>query len=258
MSAHFDEDLDVYECTTAAEGKKECFLTTNDLLGVPHKSDSMGFGTGRPTKWYKFSTLEAAALKKHGTEGLAKKRAQRAKREEKQHQKALAAAKAEEELTKKDQQGIANENAATNPTTAKAVLASSKALQTIRKDIRKALKPLITGDYLRTRNSPNGCNAAAQAPRVQQAEHAALIGRPADVNLSSTLVKSGAWYSVQVPHDTVMDSNEATMGTGGRCGCNKELGTDPGSDLAVKFLPSDNSLSVAACVQHVATFSEDC
>jgi hypothetical protein len=256
MSAHFDQDLDVYECSPAAEAKKEYFLTTNDLLGVPYKSDSMGFGTGRPTKWYKCSALEAAALKKHGTEGLAKKRAQRAKREEKQLQKALAAVKAEEELKQKDQQNSADENTAPNPTAAKVVVVSGKTLQTIRKDIRKAFKPLMTWDHLRTRNSPNGCSAVAQVPRVQQAEYAALIGRPTDVNLS-TLVKSGAWYSLQVPYSTVMDSNEATMGTGGRYGCNKDLGIDPDSHLTVKFKPSDNTLSVTAYVQHGDTFGRD-
>jgi hypothetical protein len=236
--------------------KKEYFLTTNDLLGIPYKSESMGFGTGRPTKWYKCSTLEAAALRKHGTEGLAKKRAQRAKREEKQHQKALAAAKAEEELKQKDHRNIADENSAPNPTTAKVVSVSGKTLQAIRKDIRKAFKPLVTWDYLSTKNSPNGCRAVAQVPRVQQAEYAALIGRPTDVNLSS-LVKAGAWYSLQVPYSTVMDSNEATMGTGGRYSCNKELGIDPESDLTVKFKPSDNTLSVTAYVQHEATFGRD-
>ena len=252
MAAHLDQDLDVYASLPAAEAKKEYFLITNDLLGVPYKWDTVGFGMGRPTKWFQYSALEAVALKKHGAEGLQKKRAQRAKRQEAQHQKALAAAKAEEELKKKDQQTVADENATPNPTTAAKVV-SSKALQTVRTDIRKAFKNLITWDYLRTRNSPNGCNAVAQVPRVQQAEYAALIGRPTDVNLS-TLVKSGAWYSIQLPCSTVMDLEDAILGTGGRHGCNKELGIDPDSDLTVKFKPSDNSLSVTARVQHLAIF----
>lgn len=66
---------------SSAEAKKEFFLTTDDLRDLPMESVYMGFGTGPPTKVYFEEDLEAAAIAKHGKEGLAKKRASREKRE---------------------------------------------------------------------------------------------------------------------------------------------------------------------------------
>lgn len=237
-----------FGCPTA-EAKKEYFLDTKDLLGIPHMSEYLGFGTGRATKWYKCSDLEAAARRKFGAEELAKKRARRAKREENQRRKALAAEKAEEELLEKQQYN--RENAAPYPTAT-----ANKAMKDIRKDIRKAFKPMLKWDYLRTKNAHHGCSAVAQVPRVEQAEYAALIGRPTDPALT-TLVKSGAWYSAQVPYSTVMGSDDAMIGTGGRYGCNAQLGIDPNFVLTVKFKPSDRTLSVTGYVRHVDTFGFD-
>jgi hypothetical protein len=66
---------------SSAEAKKEFFLTADDLRDLPAESLSFGFGTGRPMKLYSEEDLEAAAVAKHGREGLAKKGGMRKKRE---------------------------------------------------------------------------------------------------------------------------------------------------------------------------------
>ena len=91
---------DHYAHCTAAEAKKEYFLTTKDLVGVPYESDSLGFGMGRPVKWYSFDNLEAVAIAKHGAAGLAKKRAAREKRQQTQKLKETAAQQAKEAQAK--------------------------------------------------------------------------------------------------------------------------------------------------------------
>jgi hypothetical protein len=67
--------------TPRQKAKKEFFLTADDLRDLPAESLSFGFGTGRPMKLYSEEDLEAAAVAKHGREGLAKKRGMRKKRE---------------------------------------------------------------------------------------------------------------------------------------------------------------------------------
>jgi len=250
--------IDIYSACTAAEAKKIYFLTTQDLQCLPYQSESMGFGTGRPTKWYQCNDLEVAAQAKHGAAGLAKKRAARQKREENQRQKEQAALKAQQMLKQQQQQPVGannnnNENIAPNSTVKGDDVATAKALQQLPKDLTKAFRPLVTYDYMRRKNGkPWGCDAVAQVPRVSPQDFAALIGRPTDTQLK-TVVKTGAWYSVHVPYKTVFGSDEPLMGRGGRYGCNSELGLDPSNDLIVKFKPSDNTLSVTAQICHVDT-----
>lgn len=260
--------FDVYDCLTAAEAKKEYFLGTDDLQSVRfHTDPNHGFGCGRPVKWYTIETIQAAALRKHGEAGLAKKRAARAKRDENKRKKEEAAAAAEQALAKRQKTAtttttaateVANdENAAPNNNNQASAppptVVSPKALDSIRKDIRKAFKPVVTWDYLRGKRAPHGCNATTQVPRVQQAEFAALIGRSNDPTLT-TLVKRGAWYSIDVAFDVVMDGDQGIYGKGGRHSCNTELGIDPAANLTVKFKPSDSTLSITGHVQHIETF----
>ena len=73
-------------------------MTTQDLLHVPYNSESYGFGTGRPIKWYSLKALEDAALAKHGAAGLAKKRAAREKRRLNQQRKIEQAKRSKEQF----------------------------------------------------------------------------------------------------------------------------------------------------------------
>ncbi|CAB9509309.1 expressed unknown protein [Seminavis robusta] len=233
------EYFDHYSHHTASEAKKEYFLTTKDLAHVPYKSESFGFGTGRPTRWYKFDDLEAVALAKHGAAGLAKKRAARKKRQFNQQQKELAAQKAKEDLTKKvassSSSSANDENAPNNNNATEAagvVVCSAKDLQKLQKDIQKAFKPMITYDHMRRKNKQNYCEAKVEVPRVPTEQYAALIGRPADTKLTS-VVKKGAWYREVVSYKTVMGHSNPMTGSGGRYGCNSELGIDSKPDLVI-------------------------
>ena len=274
--------FDCYDHCTSGEAKTLYFLDTKDLANLPYESESLGFGCGRPTKWYKLDILEQVAVAKHGAAGLAKKRDQRKKRQENQRQKELAARQAREALLKSPPQAVAaavnNENVTPNPptastttttaTTAKPVVTptaktvtatttSAKDLKKLRQDIVKAYKPLITWDYLNTKRAPNGCSVTAHIPRVSAADYAALIGRPTDTSLQS-VVKKGAYYSVEdLEFSSVMGNDHGIPGKGGRYGCNRQLGLDPSFPLTVKFKPSDGSLSVTGFVRHVDTFGFD-
>ena len=60
-----------------------------------------------------------------------------------------------------------------------------------------------------------------------QREYCALIGRERDPELR-TLVKSGAWYSLDCDIETVLGAGAPPLrGTGGRYGSNADLGVDP-------------------------------
>ena len=114
----------------------------------------------------------------------------------------------------------------------------------------------MTWDYLHKRRSTNGCAGAAQVPRVPQAAFCALIGRPHDPQLRS-VVKRGAWHTCDVPFRTVFggDAPKPT-GTGGRYGCNRDLGIDTTEDLVMKYSPSTQTLSIGAYVSHVDTHGD--
>ena len=64
-------------------------------------------------------------------------------------------------------------------------------------------------------------------------------------------------YREVVPFETVMGHKHPIMGSGGRYGCNSDLGIDSKNDLVVRFKPSDETLSVEATVQHMDTFGFD-
>lgn len=269
--------FDEYDHCPSAEAKKLYFLDTKDLIRLPYESEYAGFGCGRPTKWFQLEILERAATAKHGAAGLAKKRDQRKKREEKQLQKELVARTAREAMLSGKAPIVAvavnKENSAANRSSkssaAKAAakpaaatpITTAKDLKKLRQDIVKAYKPLITWDYLNKKQAPNGCSVTAIVPGVTTADYAALIGRPTDTTLQ-TVVKRGAYYSVDtVPFATVMGPTVALdigiRGIGGRYGCNSQLGLDPSFPMEVKFKSSDSSLMVTGYVQHVDTFGFD-
>ena len=58
------------------------FLTTDDLIDLPRRSQKAMFGCGRGSTFYREEDLQAAAIRTHGMAGLAKKRAAREKRED--------------------------------------------------------------------------------------------------------------------------------------------------------------------------------
>ena len=131
------------------------------------------------------------------------------------------------------------------------------ALQKLRKDIVKSLKPLLTYEYLRRKNKKDYCPVTAHVPRVSKAEYAALIGRPSDTELTS-VVKQGAWYREVVSFDCLFGTDHPPIvGTGGRYGCNRELGINLAGDIVVRYKPSNETVSVEAIIQHEATFDHD-
>mgnify|MGYP001417382757 CR=1 FL=1 len=84
---------------SAAEAKKQYFLTPADLACLPHESFG-GFGCGN-SKIYSEHSLEGAALRKHGVAGLAAKREKREKREENKRKREAEAEQAAEEAARK-------------------------------------------------------------------------------------------------------------------------------------------------------------
>lgn len=89
-----------------------------------------------------------------------------------------------------------------------------------------------------------------QVSRVPQNVYAALIGRPADVELR-TLVKRGAWYSHVVR--TTRFFGERLHGRGGRYGGNGDLAT--GSKMELKYQPATRTISVGVEVGHSQIFA---
>lgn len=159
---------------------------------------------------------------------------------------------------------LTGENSHPNPappaTTAAAPCAADLTqVATLQKEIRRALKPNVSWDFLRAKRSEHGAEATVRLLRVSQAEYAALIGRPTDLDLRS-VVKRGAWYAARVHYRTLFGPKlgaTALMGSGGRYNCNSDLGVDPESSLVVKYSPSNSTLSVSAFVQHYETFGND-
>ena len=67
-----------------------------------------------------------------------------------------------------------------------------------------------------------------------------------------TLVKAGAWYSLSVPLETAFGRGcDPLRGSGGRYGCNSDLGVDPAHGLTLKYQPKSKTLGVHVYVSHV-------
>lgn len=159
---------------------------------------------------YERSDLLAAALRKHGEEGLAKKHEKMKQRIEKKRKAeemaneyaklldsggspaALDAAFSSPGTAKKaktsdaidltaDRDGMARVLNVGSAAPAPAPPAVDAALvASLRAEARRNLKALCSWDYLRSKNSPNGCGGTVRIERVEQPVFAALIGRVAD------------------------------------------------------------------------------
>jgi hypothetical protein len=249
---------------SAAEAKKQYFLTPADLACLPHESFG-GFGCGN-SKIYSEHSLEGAALRKHGVAGLAAKREKREKREENKRKREAEAEQAAEELltssssskkkARSDDDVIdLTGDAATSPVAAAATAAApavdAAKLKSLRKEMRRALKSVMTWDYMRSKRAPNGAVGTVRLERIEQVEYCALIGRSADPELR-TLVKNGAWYSLEVPFETAFGAGAAALrGSGGAYGSNSDLGVDPAHGLTLKYQPKSKTLGVHVYVSHV-------
>ena len=259
---------------SAAEAKKEYFLAPADLADLPHQSRG-GFGCGN-TKLYSESLLEVTALRKHGHAGLAAKREKREKREENKRKREAEAERAAEELlapssssASKKQKARSDDvidltgDDASSPVAAAASVATAASaaaattvdaakIKSLRKEMRRALKKgVLTWDYMNSKRAANGAVGTVRLERIEQVEYCALIGRSADPELR-TLVKAGAWYSLSVPFETAFGRGcDPLRGSGGRYGCNSDLGVDPAHGLTLKYQPKSKTLGVHVYVSHV-------
>ena len=158
---------------TSADAKRDFFLTPADLAALPSEQ-LREWGAGN-TKLYNKRHLLAAAVAKHGEDGLRKKIESRAKREDKKRKREDVAAAAAEQLR------------LIEPVAAQAAVGDA-GVRGLIAEARRALKAFCTWDYLRSKNSPNGASVSARIERVEQAQYAGIIGRAADPGLRS-LVK---------------------------------------------------------------------
>jgi hypothetical protein len=127
-------------------------------------------------------------------------------------------------------------------------------ISSLRAEARRNLKALCTWDYLRCKNSRNGCDGTVRIERVDQPTFAALIGRAADPELKS-LVRQGAWYSTRVSASTFFGEGRVSIrGSGGRYNSNADLGIYVEDDFVVKYSPSQKTVSVTAYVAHLGSY----
>uniref|UniRef100_A0A7S3Z947 Uncharacterized protein n=1 Tax=Lotharella globosa TaxID=91324 RepID=A0A7S3Z947_9EUKA len=226
--------------------KKQFFLKPADLAKIPSYKRG-GWGCGN-MKLFKTSDLCAYVLTTYGEAWLQKKIAAREKREQRKRKRVEEAKQAEEELKKKVKALGDITSSASNAANIGIRKASASEINQIRKEVKKAFKPLMTWEHMREKRAPNGCMCTARVYRVDQAIYAALIGKPHDPMLKSC-VKLGAWYSEWVEADTVFGGMALPRGSGGRYNSNSQLGISTSSSkLEVKYCPSNKTLSVSAYV----------
>ena len=120
------------------------------------------------------------------------------------------------------------------------------AILRLKDEMKRGLQYMCTWDYLRSKSAPNGTIASARLERIEQAEFAALIGRPTDTGLKS-LVKKGAWYSINLSYVSVFGM-DSIRGKGGKYQGNAQLRIDPEVGLGLKYSPSLKVLSVEGSV----------
>ena len=156
---------------SAAEAKAKYFLTPADLAGLRFFSAGV-WGAGN-TKLYDENDVQAAAIAKHGVEGLVKKVEAREKREDKKRKRAEEAEAAEAQL-------------AAHPQPVPAA-GDEAVVRGLLSEARRSLKSFCTWDYLRSKNAPNGTSVTARVERVEQGQYASIIGRAADPTLRSVI-----------------------------------------------------------------------
>jgi hypothetical protein len=235
---------------STSDAKQQFFLDGRDLTALSFKKIGGGFGCGAARRFYQNADCLRAAEAKHGRDGLVRKREARVKREANKRKREEVAADAEQSLERaRQQRGGAAAAARARPCVTPC---SAAELKRLRKDVKRALKPKMTWEYVRPSERKE---ATVQLGRVQQEAFAALIGRGDDPALHS-LVKHGAWYSFVVSVRDFFPGMLPLRGTGGVASCNRELGIDSSDDVCVKYCPSNETLSVSAEVMHVGMHSE--
>lgn len=202
---------------SAAEAKRELFLTPGDLAAIPSFKEG---GWGNNTRLFSKKDVVNYAVSKYGKAMLEKKLQSRAKREEKKRAREELAKEYEAQLglggDKEDEEEEEEEDddvqiisgggggvgtAAKKPrlaapapslVSAEDEAASSRLLA----EVRRSFKGLLTWDYLRSKRAEHGTNGTVTLERVEQKLYAILIGRGRDPQLLS-LPKVGAWYTAQ-------------------------------------------------------------
>ena len=163
----------------STEAKSDFFLTSDDLRLLNVQSLGGGIGCGRPMNFYDPVELKAAAIRKHGEAGFAKKQESRTKRESKKRAREAAADDALEALPPQ-------------PPPAAVSAADTAEITALRKSLLK-----LTKKALGFKDGGGPKNWRVEAPGVGPATFAALAGRPADGTLA-TFVKAGAYHSHEV------------------------------------------------------------
>ena len=261
--------------SSTAEAKRDYFLTSEHLAGL-HSFPEGGFGNR--TMLFLKDDLAECALAVHGEAGLRKKQEMRARRADKKLEAQRTAEAFERELlaggggggggggaagagagakraaeggagspakkARQEQQPAAAAAAAAAAPTAEDRAAAARLLA----EAKRALKGLLTWDYLRAKNSQHGCLGTATLERVEQRHFALLIGRGQDAALRS-VAKVGAWHSVDVPLESVL-GEDGLRGAGGKYGSNASirLGGEERDFLTFKYRPATQTCTVTGLV----------
>ena len=247
--------------SSTAEAKRDYFLTSEHLAGL-HSFPEGGFGNR--TMLFLKDDLAECALAVHGEAGLRKKQEMRARRADKKLEAQRTAEAFERELlagagakraaeggagspakkARQEQQPAAAAAAAAAAPTAEDRAAAARLLA----EAKRALKGLLTWDYLRAKNSQHGCLGTATLERVEQRHFALLIGRGQDAALRS-VAKVGAWHSVDVPLESVL-GEDGLRGAGGKYGSNASirLGGEERDFLTFKYRPATKTCTVTGLV----------
>lgn len=220
------------------EAKKDYFLTTDDLryLECTHLG-YMGFGCGPPMKCYSHDDLVEKSLSKHGRNGVVKKLEARRKRELNKRLKEEKAEQARKKMKTVTNTADQTADVAGGSNIVKAVDDTQEIKKLRAALLRMAKKKLsfeMSGAPSRWR---------IEVPGTSKGTFAALMGRPADVNLDS-FVKTGAYHTVD-RHEV-----ETLFGTKNEDQLTKYFKREwvtqrIGSTVTVRYKPSTMELSVS-------------
>jgi len=229
------------------DAKKEYFLTTDDLryLNCRHVG-YLGFGTGPPMKCYQHEDLVAASISKHGRAGVAKKLEARQKRE---MNKRLREEKAEQARKKmKTVTNTADEEAASSGGDVPVKTGDTQEIKKLRAGLLRMAKKKMGFEM-----SGAPSRWRIEVPGTSKATFAALMGRPADVDLAS-FVKTGAYHTVdRYEVETLFGTKNESQLTKDfkREGVTQKIG----SSVTVRYKPSTMELSVSGYAEMHSTIS---
>lgn len=171
------------------DAKKDYFLTTDDLAGLPCYKFGGGIGCGPPMKCYKHDDLVAESLSLHGRAGVTKKLEARHKREMNKRRKEEKAEEARKKL--KSLTNTADGAAAAGCSNPVKAVGDTKEIKKLRGSLLKMAKKKMGFEM-----SGAPSRWRIEVPGTSKATFAALMGQPADVNLDS-FVKNGAYHTVE-------------------------------------------------------------